>query len=254
MLTTLFRVTGLFALTLGVSSCATFLSPVSGRVVDRTTGAPIEGAYVIRYLEGDGLRSLIVHAGGKDQCVVAGVTRSDATGAYRFPFFATTKIKLKQRTVVLAYKAGYRHKWRAQQMHQTHQPDAALNYLWREEEKEKYPISRDDMEEHPDGNYMGDLRENPPFENRVRYLRESMSRDYACGSESGFYHPSELLYPMYKTMYIEAQTVAHEPSDEKDVLSACYSALAAMDIGYSRICDLRVLEEAERGRKYKQAH
>jgi hypothetical protein len=201
------RTAFLLVCSVSVAGCFTTLPKTDGKVTDLDTGDPIQGAFVVRYLDGNKIRSIVPDAGGRGYCAIAGVTVSDAEGRYRFPSFSTTNIQIDGQEVILAYKPGYRHKEISQQRRQSQR---SVNFLWREERRHAYPPE-----------LAGKLAR--VYDSRVLYLNQVVGKQYVCRGDS------DVLYPMFKTIYLEALEAAKTSEEERQVTTLCRLALSIMN-------------------------
>ncbi|MDH5648495.1 MAG: carboxypeptidase-like regulatory domain-containing protein [Gammaproteobacteria bacterium] len=93
-------------LTLTLTACGMAGGPVKGKVIDQTTGKPIEGAIVVAYWQGQ----VPMPAETQTTCYHVESTTTDKDGTYRTPFwFALPQTVMNPKIAVIVYQPGYDH-------------------------------------------------------------------------------------------------------------------------------------------------
>ncbi len=105
----------LVALLLILPGCGTMGASISGKVIDKSTGQPIEGAIVLAYWEGSVMNP--IH--DTRTCFHVESTTSNKKGKFRIPFWVSTpKGIVDQEVSTVAYKQGYQRAWGQQSLNE----------------------------------------------------------------------------------------------------------------------------------------
>ncbi|MDH5648493.1 MAG: carboxypeptidase-like regulatory domain-containing protein [Gammaproteobacteria bacterium] len=89
-----------------LTACGMAGGPVKGKVIDQTTGKPIEGAIVVAYWQGQ----VPMPAETRTTCYHVESTTTDKDGTYRTPFwFALPQTVMNPKIAVIVYQPGYDH-------------------------------------------------------------------------------------------------------------------------------------------------
>jgi hypothetical protein len=185
---------------------------VAGQVVDAETGTPIEGAHVaLLWRSGIVPRGFTGH-NSRDICYHAAATTTDAYGKFEIPAWkewSTYDVVLVGPTV-LVYKVGFKPIQMLTQRESERGPMEHLN--------ERYKLSR----------FTGSAKERL---DSLYYGLANQGCDYGGLSQ-------KTLYPMLKSIYTEARSIAHAPEETKTLSSfatqAAYAALALDPQGPAR--------------------
>ena len=106
VISSLIHIVATLALTSALSSCAFEPTHVSGKVIDITTKAPIEGAYVLAVYIGfaGDKRYIVLGHGGSSKCLYTAGMTTGKDGAFQFPYKTKSGATLFH---AYAVKTGY---------------------------------------------------------------------------------------------------------------------------------------------------
>ena len=185
---------------------------VAGQVIDAETGKPIEGAHVaLLWRSGIVPRGFTGH-NSRDICYHAAATTTDAYGKFEIPAWkewSTYDVVLVGPTVLI-YKVGFRP---IQMLTQRESERGPVKHL-----DERYKLSP----------FTGSTKERL---DSLYFGLANQGCDYGGLSQ-------KTLYPMLKSIYNEARSIAQAPEETKSLWSfatqAAYAALALDPQGPAR--------------------
>jgi len=185
---------------------------IAGQVVDAETGKPIEGAHVAFLWRSGIIPSGFTGHNSRDICYHAAATTTDAYGKFQIPDWkewSTYDVVLVGPTV-LVYKLGFKP---MQMLTQRESERGPVEHL-----DERYVLSR----------FVGSVKERL---NSLYFGLANQGCDYGGPSQ-------KTLYPMLKSIYAEARSIARAPEETKTLSSfatqAAYAALALDPQGPAR--------------------
>jgi hypothetical protein len=190
---------------------------IAGEVIDGETGKPVEGAHVAFLWRSGIVPSGFTGHNSRDICYHAAATTTDAHGKFEISAWkewSTYDVVLVGPTV-LVYKLGYKPMQLLTQRESERGPVEHLD--------ERYTLSR----------FTGTAKERL---DSLYFGLANQGCDYGGASQ-------KTLYPMLKSIYTEARSIARAPEETKTLSSfatqAAYAALALDPQGPAQDRDVR---------------